>query len=458
MYHTHLFKKMTKRFKDENIREPIAGFRDIVGQEVRLKSFISNRISELFQRWGYDQIVFPLVERASSFSEEVVGGSPWPEWDKRSVFYLHVQDYKDSYKDLPVQVPSLLVPEGTISVSRWLAKKLVTNKNEKKLFPIKVFYITPCFRNELTSKLSATKGREFNQVGVEILGTSNLLADIEVLFLIYHGFRRINVPNNSITIRVGSVEIFNLLCAESKIDEQTRIDFKNSLDTIAEARAGKGPERLKPEIKKVMDTVQGMKLKQELIRKWEVVCNTYTKQIDKQTEKVLGYDKQIQELNKLASVFQSSGIKCFIDPSVVRSHEYYTGIVYEVDLKIGDKILVEVAGGGRYNKLINKFLAGKEYQIPAVGFAYGLERLVEFFRLMKKQDKGQYSINYWTSANSVDKVFYSKPDTSEEIIKLFSKVEKARGKNKRVSVYVGDGNKNDASIYSKKLGAGFSTK
>ena len=73
----------------------------------------------------------------------------------------------------------------------------------------------------------------------------------------------------------------------------------------------------------------------------------------------------------------------FYSTCLVRSHEYYTGIVYEVDLKIDDTIFVEVAGGGRYNKLISKFLAGKEYQIPAVGFAYGLERLVEFLNSCK---------------------------------------------------------------------------
>ncbi len=446
---------MSKRFKDENVREPIVGFRDLVGQEVRLRTYVSNKIGELFQKWGYDQIIFPLVERASSFSEEVVGGSPWPEWDKRSVFYLHIQDYKDSYKDLPTQIPSLLVPEGTISVSRWLAKQLVTNKNEKELFPIKVFYITPCFRNELTSKVSATKGREFNQVGVEILGTSNLLSDIEVLYLVYEGFRSINVPKDAITIRVGSVEVFNLLCTESKVDEQTRIDFKNSLDTIAEARAGKGPERLKPEIKKVMATIKKMNLPEKLVKKWEIVCNTYTEAINEKIMNFLGYRKPLEELNKLASVFQKNGIRCFVDPSVVRSHEYYTGIVYEIDLRIDDKIFVEVAGGGRYNKLISKFLAGKEYQIPAVGFAYGLERLVEFFKLMQKSDKGERSVNYWVDSKGADKVLYSNPQKTSEIIDLFSLAAKERAKNSRVSVYVGDGDKSKARRYSQKLKADF---
>lgn len=449
---------MSKRFKDENIREPLKGFRDLIGQEVRVKNFIAHKISEIFQKWGYEQIVFPLVERASSFSEQVVGGSPWPEWDKRSVFYLHVQDYNKSYNDIPEQVPSLLVPEGTISVSRWLAKVLASNKGIKNLFPIKVFYITPCFRNELISKLSATKGREFNQVGVEILGTSNLLSDIEVLFLIHEGFKAIDIPGELITVRIGSVELFNLLCDESNIDQQTRLDLKNSLDTIAESRAGKQPERLQPEINKVMKIIKEMNLTNRLLKKWEIVCNTFVTNVDEKTKRLLGYSKPIDDLNKVAAVLQERGIKCFIDPSVVRSHEYYTEIVYEIDLKFGKNTFVEVAGGGRYNRLISKFLAGKEYQIPAVGFAYGLERISEFFNMVNKSKEKQFVVNYWASENSVDKVLYSEPTTSSQIVDLFSLSKKLREGSKRVSIYVGDGGKKEAEKYSKDMGARFVSK
>lgn len=449
---------MNKRFNDENIREPLKGFKDLMGQEVRVKNFIAHKISEIFQKWGYEQIVFPLVEKASSFSEQVVGSSPWPEWDKRSVFYLHVQEYDKSYNDIPEQVPALLVPEGTISVSRWLAKVLASNKDIKNLFPIKVFYITPCFRNELISKLSATKGREFNQVGVEILGTSNLLSDIEVLFLIYEGFKAIDIPGELITVRIGSVELFNLLCDESNIDQQTRLVLKNSLDTIAESRAGKQPERLQPEIDKVMKIIKEMNLTSELLKKWKVMCNTYVTGLNEKIKKLLGFSKPIDDLNKVATVLQERGIKCFIDPSVVRSHEYYSEIVYEIDLKFGKSVFVEVAGGGRYNKLISKFLAGKKYQIPAVGFAYGLERISEFFGMINKSKKKQLTVNYWASENSVDTVLYSKPTTTTQIVDLFSSSDKLRENGKRVSIYVGDGEKKEAERYSKGVGAKYISK
>lgn len=444
---------MISRYKDENVREPLKGFRDILGQEVRVKNFVADKISEVFQKWGYEQIIFPLLERASSFSEQVVGSSPWPEWDKRSVFYLHVQDYLNSYENLPEQVPSLLVPEGTISVSRWLAKLLAAKKSTKDLFPIKVFYVTPCFRNELISKLSSTKGREFNQVGVEIMGTSNILSDIEILLLIYEGFKAINIPGEMITIRIGSVEIFNLLCTESSIDENTRIVLKNSLDTIAEARAGKGPERLKPEIETVIGIINQKKLSAALMKKWDIVLNTYVTALNGQIKKDLGYDKQVDDLNGVAKVMQNAGINCVIDPSVVRSHEYYTGIVYEIDLKVGNQIFVEVAGGGRYNKLISKFLAGKEYQIPAVGFAYGLERISEFFRLINGSKNLHTTVNYWTGENSSDIVLYSDPKDPKGVQKLFNLSEKLRTANKRVCVYVGEMNQAKAKKYANGLGA-----
>lgn len=447
--------KQHKRFKDKNIREPLPGFRDIVGKEVRVKNYVANKISEVFQKRGYDEILLPLVERASSFSEQVVGSSPWPEWDKRSVFYLHTQDYKDSYQDLPAQTPSLLIPEGTISVSRWLARILKESEKQKELFPIKLFYKTPCFRNELLSKLSATKGREFHQVGVEVLGTSSLLADIEVLFLICAGFEAMGIPKRSITVRIGSIEIFNRLCTESGFEEQTRIDLKNSLDIIAESRAGKGVDRLKPELAKVANIIKQKHLPNRLNKKWEIVCNTSSLLLNDQIKNNLDYPQFVNNLNTVAVVVRNMGVKCVIDLSVARSHEYYTGIVYEVDLKLGNNLFVEVAGGGRYNKLISKFLAGKEYQIPAVGFAYGLERITEFFGLMRKRDNVPSSVKFWLSENSVDSLLYSKVGTPTQIMKLFESAEKLIEQDQRVSVYVGDGDKTKAKRYAKKLGAEF---
>jgi len=92
---------VTERFKD--ITLPLTGFRDSVGHEVRIMRFLQTTYADLFTKSGYEEIMVPIVERASSFSEEVIGGSPWPEWDKRGVFYLHLQSYVEEYSELPLQ-------------------------------------------------------------------------------------------------------------------------------------------------------------------------------------------------------------------------------------------------------------------------------------------------------------------------------------------------------------------
>lgn len=444
--------KNEDRFNDSTVREPVEGFKDIYGQSARLRNMVANKIAESFQMWGYDQIISPIVERASSFSEQVVGGSPWPEWNKRSVFYLHVQNYQNNYTDLPEQIPALLIPEGTISVSRWLAKQLVIHEKET-LFPKKVFYITPCFRNEVINKLTTTKCREFSQVGVEILGTSNILSDIETLFLINEGFKALEIPTSKMLIRLGNVEIFTKLCDESNIDATTRLILKDKMDTIAESRAGKQPERLEPELKLAWEALEKLNLPEKLVHKWKIIFSTFTQTVDDKTKAILNYGESVDNLNFVADVLRLRGINCVIDFTVVRSHEYYTGIVYEIDLKDNDgNVYVEVAGGGRYNKLITKFLAKKDYTIPAVGFAYGLERIVDYFNMINT--KKVFSVNYWTDKNDVDIVVNPKNlKTPPEIHQMFLHTDDLRKQGSRVDVFVGDGSDIEVEKYAAQLSA-----
>ena len=83
-------------------------------------------------------------------------------------------------------------------------------------FPKKVFYIAPCFRNELVFKLSEIKKREFIQVGLEILGTNNILSDIECFLLLYNGFRSIGIQKKTFYFVLGTLN-FLILCAMNQI-------------------------------------------------------------------------------------------------------------------------------------------------------------------------------------------------------------------------------------------------
>jgi len=228
------------------------------------------------------------------------------------------------------------------------------------------------------------------------------------------------------------------MCDESNIDEHSRIILKDKLDILAEVHAGKQIKRGKSATKSIFEIINAKNLPQKMIEKWKTICNTYVDKIDEKTRKTLANNEFVDELEYIVNVAKNMGINSVIDFSVVRSHEYYTGIVFEVDLKTKEQSFVEVAGGGRYNKLISKFFTRKKSQIPAVGFAYGLDRVYEFLKIMNRSKNKTKKINYWVDQNDTDIVIFKKQASNISIGNLFKVANKLRKKNKRIDVYVGD--------------------
>lgn len=87
--------------------------------------------------------------------------------------------------------------------------------------------------------------------------------------------------------------------------------------------------------------------------------------------------ERLAQLRELAGVLDALGVTVEIDLCVVRSHEYYTGIAFEIDVIADAEVFVEVGGGGRYDRLVAHFVPeGTVPTVPATGFAFGVERLV----------------------------------------------------------------------------------
>lgn len=426
----------------------LPGFHDFLGQEAKIKNYLSAKLAELFQLWGYERIELSVIEKLDSFSERIIGRSPWPEWNEKCSFLLDINDYSLSYSDQPVFTKALLVPEGTVSVSRWLANQISQNEEFlKDLFPLKIFYVVPCFRNELITKLSISKNRHFTQIGTEILGVSNRCADLEIMILIAEGLKVLGIPIEHINIRIGDIRIFNKLCHESKIKDEDIIPLKECFDAIAESRADNDEIRLQ-EMKKILEKIlEDYSLPQNLRRKWELCLSGWRDIITSEEAELLGCYESVSDLNYLALQLRNLGIHNTIDLAVVRSHEYYTAVVFEVDIQFCGQTIIEAAGGGRYNKMIGHFLEEK-LNIPAIGFAYGLERLFQIFR--KDNEKSYKKVHYWLDDNSADIVVYG---PSEKFCSVFMRAQQLRSKLLRTSVYIGDDlSENAARCYTKSKG------
>jgi len=99
----------------------------------------------------------------------------------------------------------------------------------------------------------------------------------------------------------------------------------------------------------------------------------------------------IDNISKLIEELDVRGIikKVFLDFGIVRGLDYYTGIVYEVYVP---EYSLAIGGGGRYDDLIEIYSGVK---VPALGFAIGIERLVEVLQLQGKLDKPKLGPDYY---------------------------------------------------------------
>ena len=234
-----------------------------------------------------------------------------------------------------------LKPEGTAGVAR----AFVENGLYAQALPAKFFYITPCFRYE---RPQAGRLREFHQFGVEVLGSFSPSSDAETIILAKTFLERLGVKN--IALYLNSIG-----CAEcrKKYGEALKQYLSDNFDNLC----GLCKERFSKNPMRVLDCKNPE-------------CNELTKN----APNILDYicDDCRSHFEEVKNLLKTAGVEYKINPNIVRGLDYYTKTVFEfVSEDIGVKSTV--CGGGRYDKLVTEF-GGPD--VPGIGFAVGLERLI----------------------------------------------------------------------------------
>lgn len=357
----------------------LLGFTERFGTEMELSDFVSRVLRDTGRHFGYSQIGIPIMERASSYSEEVVGSSPWPGWKRKGCFFFDIQNYNSSYDEVPTSEHVLLIPEGTLSVTRWLGEQLGRGTIS---FPIKMLYNLTCYRNELMDTLSQTKHKEFTQFGLEILGSKNPHSDTEILCIAVNCLCNLGIQLSEIRIRLNDITIFNQLIKESHLENRS-VEIKELLDTLSEEKAKYG-------IKSANDTLTALKsifdqenLSPVLRNKWDSLILQQNYDItDARVQLGESYAPMLDYLQEVRNAFVAYNIPLVIDLCVIRSHEYYTSVSYEIDVQTTTDTYIEIAGGGRYDRLVSSFVPPDcpIQQVSCTGFAFGVERVINILK------------------------------------------------------------------------------
>lgn len=318
----------------------LRGTRDIIPSESYLWQRIVINTFRILEKYGIKLIITPTIEDKNLFIRSTGEGT--------DIVIKEMYDFKDKKgRDI------VLRPEGTPSIVRAFLENSLPEK-------IDLCYIGPMFRYEKPQK---GRNREFYQIGVESFGSSSVYKDAEIIKLAYDILK-------SIGIKSFILKLNTLICKECGPVYLKTLDeyLKKNLNNLCENCRAKIERNA---------TIRVLDCKEEKCKK---VIDKAPAIKDYLCEKCRRNFTLIKDLLKDLEVpFEE-------DPHLVRGLDYYTGFVFEfVTDKLGPQQNTLLAGG-RYDNLVME-LGNKD--IPAIGFAMGVDRVAEVLLTEGKiEDKG----------------------------------------------------------------------
>jgi histidyl-tRNA synthetase len=306
----------------------LPGFRDFYPEDCARRNYIVATWREVARRYGFVEFDGPMLETVELYKKKSGGELVGQLFDFTDKGGRHVT----------------LRPEMTPTLARMV---IARERDYKK--PIKWFCAPQFFRYEKQQK---GRLREFGQLNCDLLGESSVAADAEMVALAIDMLREFGLSGDDFVVRVSDRDAWKaFLDAHGSFDEAALGSFLQIIDKI---------ERDRPEAVEAKLAPFGISL--EAVRAFIADPGTH-----------------FERFNSLAAELDARGLKGYyqLDPTIVRGLAYYTGLVFEVfDRK---KTLRAVAGGGRYDNLMNAMSDGKS-TLPAIGFGMGdvvLSELIE---------------------------------------------------------------------------------
>ncbi len=295
--------------------QTLKGFRDFLPEEARKRTYVIDTLKKVFESYGFEPLETPALEY-----EEILMGKYGDEGDKLMYRFTDNGDRRVAMRY-----------DQTVPLAR-----VVAQYGEQLSSPFKRYQVSNVWRGENTQK---GRFREFLQCDIDIAGVNSASADSEILMVAKAALERLGFKNFKILIN----------------DRATFKDVpKEAIIAI-------------DKLKKIGE--DGVRL--ELTSKGLDEAILETVRNSKPTER-------IQEIINIVSS-QKLEVSSWItfEPTLARGLDYYTGIIIEVEIEGYDA--GSVGGGGRYDNLIGMFSPSinSGSSIPAVGFAFGFDRLME---------------------------------------------------------------------------------
>jgi histidyl-tRNA synthetase len=325
----------------------ITGTKDILPNEIPNWNNLEGVVRNAMKAFNYKEIRTPIFEETRLFSRgigeatDIVG--------------------KEMYTFLDRSETSItLKPEMTASVVRALLEHSLDKQSQLN----KLFYISPMFRQE---RPQAGRFRQFHQFGAEALGSTASALDAEMIILAYQILKGLGLTN--FTVKINSLGV-----------PSSRENYKTLLKEYLSDKLNE--------------------LSEESQRRYETNILRLFDSKDRNDKKIMEHaplliehldNESLEHFEDVKQMLLSAGIPFEVDPKLVRGLDYYTHTTFElVSGSVGSQSAL--CGGGRYDLLVKQL---GERDVPGVGFAAGIERILLAMENEKVIPEFQPKIDYY---------------------------------------------------------------
>lgn len=365
---------------------PVRGTVDYLPSEMEVRSYAEKIILETYKQNGFLQIKTPILENLDLLTNGDSG-------DNQKLMFKTIKrgDKLDLTK--PNLSESDIVEEGlrydlTVPLVRFFA-----GNREKLPAPFKAIQIDEAFRAERPQR---GRIRQFTQCDIDILGDSSPLCEVELLYAYMCAYGKLGF--DKLTFKVNDRRALNEIIVISGFDAEETINVCVSLDKFDKI----GTDGVKKEL---VENGYNQNAVDKLIAIFESLKQAKSNEESFALLTKVGVSEEVVDSLKLiietSSKFAKEGYNIVYDATVIRGQGYYTGTVFEVyDAEFGRAL----GGGGRYDKMVEKFIGTP---VPAVGCSIGLYVVA---MLMVER-------NYQTTSNKLALV-YDKKDSFESIMNV----------------------------------------
>jgi len=405
--------------------KPVKGMRDFNPTDSALRAHVQSIILNSYKSHGFHLIETPVMENIDLL-QNADGG------ENLSMLFKVLKRGEKLKLDGPIAHENDLVDYGmrfdlTLPLARFYA-----NSHSTLPQPFKTIQFGYAWRAERSQK---GRYRQLMQCDIDYIGSASHNVEIELIHVTASTISKLDF--NKFTVRVNDRRILEQLASHCGVDDKAVAGVLVTLDKLDKI----GVDGIRKEL-------QQRELSADSIEKLTKFLNTYSEggiTLDSISDHISGIAtdvvSKLQEIINTCNSMSGGLYSVEFDLSLVRGMGYYTGPIFEV---ASSEFGSSLAGGGRYDNMIGKFLKNRE--VPACGFSIGFERILYILQERKQtltQTETKSAILY--DPNSVG-------ESMSELAALYAAAEKLRSAERIVSLEIKQKNLKQQLALLKNVG------